>query len=141
LVGDGELRATVEDPVKTYNLEANVCVTGWLSNDDDRTYISAARSLILPSFAEGLPVVIMEAMALRRPITSTFVAGIPHLVGNGEDGRLIPSGDVEAIVDIMKTCLEASPETLKTMGDAAFEEVFKFHDVNQEACKAIRWFR
>jgi glycosyltransferase involved in cell wall biosynthesis len=140
LVGDGELRETAEDLIHQYKLEANVRVTGWLSNKDVRTQISAARSLILPSFAEGLPVVIMEAMALRRPVISTFVAGIPELVTDGSDGWLIPSGDVDAIVDTMKTCLEASPETLRKMGDAAFEKVFQFHEVNREAAKLAKLF-
>ncbi len=55
-------------------------ITGWISNDQVRNEILAARALVLPSFAEGLPVVIMEAMALGRPVISTFVAGIPELV-------------------------------------------------------------
>ena len=64
---------------------------------------------------------IMEAMALRRPVISTFVAGIPELVRDGEHGWLIPAGDVEALVDVLRRCLDASPTMLKTMGDSAFE--------------------
>ena len=140
LVGDGELREAIEALIQQQKLAANVSVTGWLSNKDVCTAISTARSLILPSFAEGLPVVIMEAMALRRPVISTFVAGIPELVRDKENGWLIPAGDVEAIVDIIKTCLEASPETLKQMGEAAFENVFQLHDVNKEAAKLTTLF-
>ena len=55
-------------------------ITGWISGEQVREEILAARALVLPSFAEGLPVVIMEAMALRRPVISTYVAGIPELV-------------------------------------------------------------
>ena len=62
-----------------------------------RDEILAARALVLPSFAEGLPVVIMEAMALRRPVITTYVAGIPELVRDGENGWLVPAGDVEAL--------------------------------------------
>ena len=64
-----------------------------------REEISAARALVQPSLAEGLPVVIMEALALRRPIISTFIAGIPELVGPGEHGWLVPAGDVDALVE------------------------------------------
>ena len=55
-------------------------ITGWISRTSVREEILAARALVLPSFAEGLPVVLMEAMALRRPVLSTYVAGIPELV-------------------------------------------------------------
>ena len=72
-----------------------------------REEILAARALVLPSFAEGLPVVIMEAMALRRPVISTFVAGIAELVRSGEDGWLVPPGDVEALQGAIEECLAA----------------------------------
>ena len=64
-----------------------------------------ARALVLPSFAEGLPVVIMEAMALRRPVISTYVAGIPELVRPGENGWLVPAGDVEALAELCRLVL------------------------------------
>ncbi len=75
--------------------------------------------MVLPSFAEGLPVVIMEAMALRRPVISTYVAGIPELVRPGIDGWLVPAGDVEALAEAMQACLEAPVEELARMGEAA----------------------
>jgi glycosyltransferase involved in cell wall biosynthesis len=113
LAGDGELRPALEALVKDYKLEANVRITGWISNDDVRDNIMAARALILPSFAEGLPVVLMEAMALRRPVISTFVAGIPELVSNGEHGWLVPSGDLEALAEAIRKCLDTPADILK----------------------------
>ena len=80
LAGDGELRAGIEASISHYRLQDKVRITGWISNDQVRKEILAARALVLPSFAEGLPVVLMEAMALRRPVISTYVAGIPELV-------------------------------------------------------------
>src|SRR3982751_856742 len=74
------------------------------------------RALVLPSFAEGLPVVIMEAMALRRPVISTFVAGIPELVETGKCGWLVPAGDVPALVEAMRQSLQASPTELERLG-------------------------
>jgi colanic acid/amylovoran biosynthesis glycosyltransferase len=140
LAGDGELRPAIELLIEKYELGSNVDISGWISNPEVYLQILAARALILPSFAEGLPVVIMEAMALRRPVISTFVAGIPELISNEESGWLVPAGDVEAIVHTMQKCLEAPPEALKKMGDAAFEKVFKFHDVNKEAAKLAKLF-
>ena len=63
----------------------------------EKDMLEAARALVLPSFAEGLPVVIMEAMVLGRPVISTFVGGIPELVRPGENGWLVPAGDIEAL--------------------------------------------
>jgi glycosyltransferase involved in cell wall biosynthesis len=102
--------------------------------------ILAARALVLPSFAEGLPVVIMEAMALRRPVISTFVAGIPELVHSGEHGWLVPAGDVEALVDAMRACLDAPIETLARMGQAAQKRVLLRHSVDTEVAKLAKLF-
>jgi colanic acid/amylovoran biosynthesis glycosyltransferase len=71
LVGDGEMRAEIEALVARYHLQNKVHLTGPLSSIRVRDEILAARALVLASFAEGLPMVIMEAMALRRPVIST----------------------------------------------------------------------
>src|ERR1019366_5432957 len=80
LAGDGELRAEIEASIRRHKLQDRVRITGWISAAEVREQILAARALVLPSFAEGLPIVIMEAMALRRPVISTLGAGIPELV-------------------------------------------------------------
>src|SRR5690348_8438632 len=97
LVGDGDMRGDIDAAVARHGLQAHVRITGWIDNAAVRDEILAARALVLPSFAEGLPVVIMEAMALGRPVISTFVAGIPELVHTGEHGWLVPAGDSEAL--------------------------------------------
>ena len=112
---------------------AQVRITGWISSDAVREEILAARALVLPSFAEGLPVVIMEAMALRRPVISTYVAGIPELVRPGEHGWLVPAGDVEALADAMQACLDAPVDMLARMGEAAHARVLARHDVDNAA--------
>src|SRR5216683_1451738 len=119
LAGDGDMRAQVEAFVGDHKLQSIVRVTGWISSDQVRNELLAARALVLPSFAEGLPVVIMEAMALRRPTISTFVAGIPELVSPGKTGWLVPAGDVDALVIAIESCLATSDEALAMMGHAA----------------------
>jgi colanic acid/amylovoran biosynthesis glycosyltransferase len=81
--GDGEMRGELETLIVRHDLQNMVRITGWISSDQVRDEILAARALVLPSFAEGLPVVIMEAMALRRPVISTYVTGIPELINPG----------------------------------------------------------
>jgi colanic acid/amylovoran biosynthesis glycosyltransferase len=97
LAGDGELRPDIEALVAHYELQNRVRITGWINGGRVREEILLVRALVLPSFAEGLPVVLMEAMALQRPVISTYVAGIPELVIPAEHGWLVPAGDVDAL--------------------------------------------
>ena len=141
LAGDGEMRAEVEALVQSASISAQVRITGWVSSAQVRQEILAARALVLPSFAEGLPVVVMEAMALRRPVITTFVAGIPELVQPGENGWLIPAGDVDALADAMAECAAAPVETLARMGKAARARAVARHDIDVEAAKLSILFR
>ena len=140
LAGDGEMRAEIEALIDRLGVRAHVRITGWIANDTVREEILAARALVLPSFAEGLPVVIMEAMALRRPVITTFVAGIPELVRDGENGWLVAAGDVAGLAQAMTDCLAASTETLERMGEAAHARVLARHDVDTEAAKLAALF-
>lgn len=141
LAGEGELRAEIETLIAKSGLKTRIRITGWISGEDVRTEILAARALVLPSFAEGLPVVIMEAMALRRPVISSYVAGIPELVRAGVDGWLVPAGDVDALAEAMRMCLDAPVEMLARMGEAGRERVLQRHDVEREAGKLTALFR
>jgi colanic acid/amylovoran biosynthesis glycosyltransferase len=141
LAGDGELRAAIETLVDELGLRNHVRVTGWISSTQVRDELIAARALVLPSFAEGLPVVIMEAMALRRPVITTYIAGIPELVRPGEAGWLVPAGDVDALTQAMIECLQAEPSSLERMGESARQRVLARHDVGVEAGKLATLFR
>jgi colanic acid/amylovoran biosynthesis glycosyltransferase len=141
LAGDGEMRDELETVISRYKLKDMVRITGWISSEQVRDELLAARALVLPSFAEGLPVVIMEAMALRRPVISTYVAGIPELVEPGRHGWLVPAGDVETLASTIQNCLDSSPETIARMGDAAHSRVLECHDIDREAGKLIELIR
>ncbi len=140
LAGDGEMRPEIERLIARYKLETIVRITGWISSDQVRHEIFASRALVLPSFAEGLPVVLMEAMALRRPVISTFVAGIPELVVPGQHGWLVAAGDTAALASAMQQCLAASPEVIDEMGAKARARVLERHDIDREAPKLIGLF-
>ena len=135
LAGDGEMRGDLETLIARYGLGEQVRITGWISSDQVRDEILAARALVLPSFAEGLPVVIMEAMALRRPVISTYVAGIPELVEPAKHGWLVPAGDAGALADALQNCLDSPEEIIAQMGDAARSRVLERHDADTEARK------
>ena len=141
LAGDGEMRAEIEALIERYGLLGRVRITGWISSEQVREEILAARALVLPSFAEGLPVVIMEAMALRRPVLTTYVAGIPELVRQGENGWLFPAGAVEELTAALADCLAQPPEVMRRMGEAAYSRVLERHAIDTEAAKLAELFR
>jgi glycosyltransferase involved in cell wall biosynthesis len=90
LIGDGPLRHELETAIKERGLESIVTLAGWKPTPYIRTAISNAHLFVLPSFAEGLPVVLMEALALECPVVTTAIAGHGELVSHGENGWLVP---------------------------------------------------
>ena len=133
LVGDGELRGAIEKRIAELGMQANVTITGWASGDVVRREILASRAMVLPSFAEGLPVVIMEALALGRPVISTYVAGIPELIEPGVCGWLAPAGSVDATAEAIRECLATDVKTLTRMGAEGRRRVLAMHDVRESA--------
>lgn len=141
LAGDGEMRPEVERMIADYDLKGKVRITGWISGQQVRDEILNSSGLVLPSFAEGLPVVIMEAMALRRPVISTYVAGIPELVIPKENGWLVPAGSVTELMEAMEDMLSKTSEQLAAMGDAAYARVTERHAIDTEAKKLAELFQ
>ena len=138
LVGDGPLRAELETWIRTYGLERQVEITGWASSAEVRQFILDARAMVLPSFAEGLPVVIMEALALGRPVISTTIAGIPELVQPGVSGWLVPPSSIDALTQAMRSALQSPTADLEKMGRMGAERVARQHDVVVEAQKLAK---
>ena len=135
IVGDGELRGELERLIDKQGLRGRAWITGFLDNDGVRRELEAARALVMPSFAEGLPVVIMEALALGRPVIGTYVAGIPELVEPGRSGWLVPAGAVEPLVAAMAAALTADTAQLQAMGQAGAAQVAQRHNIATEAKK------
>jgi colanic acid/amylovoran biosynthesis glycosyltransferase len=135
IVGDGPLRGQLEQLIERSNLHGQVRITGFLCNSAVRQEMTAARALVLPSFAEGLPVVIMEALALGRPVISTYIAGIPELVEPGISGWLVPAGDVEPLVEAMAEAVTIDSAELERMGRKGAARAAHQHDALTEARK------
>jgi glycosyltransferase involved in cell wall biosynthesis len=141
LAGDGEMRAELETLIAHYALNGQIKITGWLSAAEVREQMLQARGMILPSFTEGLPVVVMEAMALRRPVLSTYVAGIPELVVPGKTGWLFPAGSVSDLSAAIEDFLSRSDDELREMGNAAYLRVLERHAIDTEAAKLAQLFK
>ena len=141
LVGDGETRAELERQVDRLGLRSRVRFTGWASEQQVREEILQSRVMVLPSRAEGLPVVIMESFALGRPVISTTVAGIPELIEPGRSGWLVQPGDVEQLADAMEHALRIPTIELAQMAAIGRHRVADLHDAAKNARTLEALFR
>ena len=141
LVGDGPLRSEIESLIASLKLQDYVEITGWATNSEVRQHILDSQLMVLPSFAEGLPVVIMEALALGRPVISTYIAGIPELLDNQSCGWLVTPGSVEELTSTIQTALNLDRDRLEQMGQIGIKRVEQQHDVNKEARKLANLFK
>ena len=132
VVGDGPLRTEIERRVETHGLGDRVKLLGWRDGAGVRNEILLSRALVLPSFAEGLPVVLMEALALGRPAISTYVAGIPELIQPGVNGWLVPAGSPTDLARAMAECLDTPLAKLVMMGRNGRASTTARHDIKSE---------
>lgn len=136
LIGDGESRAAVEKRIADHGLADRIEVAGWQDNATVRKRINDSRAFLLPSFAEGLPVVLMECYALRRPAITSYIAGIPELVDH-ETGWLVPAGSIDHIAVAIKSVLDTPLAQLEEMASLGRQRVIAQHDVTKEVKKLI----
>ncbi|MBT9330246.1 glycosyltransferase family 4 protein [Acidipila sp. 4G-K13] len=108
-VGDGSDRKALEAFTASHGLSAHVTFRGALNHDHTREQLAQADIFVLPSFAEGVPVALMEAMAMEIPCVSTMVAGIPELIRNRVDGILVPASSVEELAAAIKLLILDAP--------------------------------
>jgi glycosyltransferase involved in cell wall biosynthesis len=132
LVGDGELRHEIEASLQRHGITNRVTLAGWQDEAGVRRELAAADALILPSFAEGLPMVIMEAMAAGRPVIATSIAGIPELV-KPQTGWLVPAGDPVALAEAIDQLIATPAQTLTDMGQAGRARVMERHAIDGQA--------
>ena len=134
LIGDGGERAKVEALAHELGLGEAVRFAGYCSQNEVAEALGQADLFVLPSFAEGVPVVLMEAMAARLPVVATRIAGIPELVEEGTAGLLAPPGDTLALARAMSDLL-ADPDLRRRMGEAGRARVTAEFDLHKEAAR------
>jgi glycosyltransferase involved in cell wall biosynthesis len=132
LVGDGEDRKHLQSLVADCGLNSAVEFKGALSHSETRLVLQQADLFVLASFAEGLPVALMEAMAMEIPCVSTYVAGIPELIRDGVDGLLVPASSLEALTDAMKTMID-NPLLRSNLGAAGRKRVLASFNLAENA--------
>ena len=127
LVGEGPERATLETLIARHSLGNCVRLTGACNHDEVADYYAASDAFVLSSFLEGVPVVLMEAMAMELPCVATWITGIPEIIESGVDGLLVPPASAGAIADAVER-LEEDPERGRQLGVAARHKVLaKYH--------------
>lgn len=141
LVGDGSFRPQVEKTISDFELQNHVEITGWVTNDQVSQHIQNSRAMILASFAEGLPVVMMEALALGRPVVGTYIAGTPELIEHKVSGWLVSAGAVNELADTMREVLQLPVEQLQQMTQTGIDKVKQQHNVAIEAQKLADLWR
>jgi glycosyltransferase involved in cell wall biosynthesis len=130
LVGDGPDRSALETAAKHLGISGRVRFHGALSHAATGAVLRGVDVFVLPSFAEGIPVALMEAMALGLPCVSTYVAGIPELIQDGVDGLLVPAANGEALTAAIERLV--TDESLRAkLGQAARQKVCRMYDLNR----------
>ena len=137
LAGDGELRPMIESRIQALQLQNNVTLTGWLSDAEVRDQIRQSQLVVQPSFQEGLPVVLMEALALGRPVLSTYIAGIPELVIPDQAGWLVPCGNVELLTAAIVRVLGLPKDERAAVTAEGRRRVLERHNVVHEVSKLL----
>ncbi len=121
LGGDGE-QAQVRARADALGLGEKVALLGWVQSEAKAQLLGGSGVYVLPSYFEGLPMSILEAMAAGMPIISTPVGGIPEAVSDGVEGFLVPPGDVAALGERIARLL-ADPALAQRMGAAGRRRV------------------
>ncbi|MEM3951716.1 glycosyltransferase family 4 protein [Saccharolobus sp.] len=120
LVGDGSLRQKIENEIRRLNLLNFVQITGWVKNPE--AYLTKMKLLLLPSKSEGIPNVILEAMACGTPVLSTPVGALPDIIRDGETGFLLKSNNPEHIANRIIELL-SNTELLEKVSKNAYKYV------------------
>ncbi|MDX2099389.1 MAG: glycosyltransferase family 4 protein [Leptolyngbyaceae cyanobacterium bins.59] len=132
VIGDGADREALENRVRQLGLQNHVKFVGYQSQREVRDYLQTTDVFVLPSFAEGVPVSLMEAMAAGVPVVTTRIAGVGELVEDWVNGYLVPPGDVTCLTDRIAVLL-ADGELRSKFGTAGRLKVEKEFNIQHEA--------
>ncbi|SDC32724.1 Glycosyltransferase involved in cell wall bisynthesis [Sphingomonas sp. YR710] len=139
LIGDGEDRTAIMARAAALDVADHVILHGWRSNDAVRSMLRVSRALLLPSHAEGLPIVIMEAFAMGRPVITTRIAAIPELVDE-TCGWLFDAGSAEGLQQAIADAMTADGAQLARMGAEGRRRIEQRHDLRDIAPRLIALF-
>lgn len=122
LIGKGPLASTIKEEVKAKNLGENIIFTGYLSSRGVKDYLSQSNIFILPSFKEGMPLAVLEAMNASLPVIVTRVGALPDFIVDGENGFLVKPNNVQELVKKIVKLIE-NKELQNNIGQKALKSI------------------
>ena len=140
LIGPGDDRPNLEALIEEHKLGEHVILTGALPQHGVREQLERADLFVLPTFAEGVPVVLMEAMAMEIPCVTTRVAGIAELIDHEHDGWLIHSGDPVSLTHHLRMLMK-DPNQLEAVGKRARAKVIDLYHIEKNGARLAQIFR
>lgn len=140
LLGAGDDEPALREAVARLHLESTVEFRGPVAHSEVVEVLSKAAVFVLPSFAEGVPVALMEAMAAGVPVVSTRIMGIPELIEHGVEGLLTPASDVEGLAGALEALWKGDIE-VPSMIRRAREKVEQNYDVERNTAQLATIFR
>jgi len=140
LVGEGPMRCEIEELVARLELERDVVLEGALNHDRVRAIYAEADLYALPSFAEGVPVVLMEAMAMRIPCVASRITGVPELIREGVDGLLVAPADVDALANSIERLMD-DPALRRRLAESGRARVMEHYNLQRNAERLAEIFR
>jgi glycosyltransferase involved in cell wall biosynthesis len=139
-VGDGPDRPSLEADVAARGLGASVVFEGAGNQDRIRALYAQADAFALASFAEGIPVVLMEAMAMEIPCVTTWITGIPELIRDGVDGLLVPPSDDAALAQVLAVLMDDAA-VRRRLGTAGRARVLEAYNLSRNTERLAAIFR
>ncbi len=140
IIGDGIERRTLESFILENGLRESVIVEGALNHDNTRRLFTQADIFVLASLAEGLPVALMEAMAMEIPCVSTYIAGIPELIRPEVDGLLVPASSEEALVEALSRLI-TDGDLRSSLGRSGRQRVLESYSLDTNVGLLAKLFR
>ena len=128
LVGDGPQRPTLQKMIDDYNLQDSIFITGF--KEDVRPYLAAFDIYVCSSHSEGVPMAMLEAMSMALPVVSTRVGGIESLIEEDSTGALIPAGNMDALIEAIKSFL-SDRDKMQVYGNNARQSIIQKFSVQR----------
>jgi glycosyltransferase involved in cell wall biosynthesis len=140
LVGEGPVRGTLERLIALRDLGDCVRLVGACNHDRLTEHYESSDAFVLSSFLEGVPVVLMEAMAMELPCVATWITGIPEIVDKDVEGLLVPPASASAIADAVERLMN-DPEGARRLGTAARRKVLVKYNIERNVERLVEEFR
>lgn len=134
ICGEGNLSCDVGRMIKNYSLDSNVKTIKWIPHENVPQYLNELKLLVLPSFTEGLPNILLESMACGTPVIAASVGSIPDIISDGKNGFLLESNSPKLIAAKIIELI-SKPELLKQVSETAIKWVQE--NFNQERTKKV----